>query len=65
MSFRQLDFQRFDEAGNYALNEEYILSYLYSDGWTERLLKFTIFTDIYYECKGQISFYNRNKISQK
>lgn len=27
MRFRQLDFQRFDEAGNYALNEEYILSY--------------------------------------
>ena len=65
MSFRQLDFQRFDETGNYALNEEYVLSYLYSDGWTERLLYFKIFIDIYYECKGQISFYNRSKTSQK
>ncbi|WP_394774395.1 hypothetical protein [Flavobacterium sp.] len=61
MKFRQLDFQKFDDKGNYALNEEYIFSCWLSDGWTDRLLSFNIFIDIYYECHGEICFYNRQK----
>lgn len=60
MSFRPLDFKKI-VAGKYVLNEEYLLSYSYSDGWTDRLLSFSMFIDIYYEYRGEISFYNRKR----
>ncbi|KAF2513404.1 hypothetical protein [Flavobacterium foetidum] len=57
MGFNRLEIQRPDESGWYVLDEEYLLSYIYSDGWTERLLRFEIFVDIYYECRGEIGFF--------
>lgn len=69
MSFRQLDFQKIDDTGKkFALNEEYILSYIYSSGFSRNLLRFSLFVDIYYECKGEISFFHydwRTKKSKK
>jgi hypothetical protein len=59
MNFKQIDIQKFDSTGNFILNEEYVLSYKYSDGWTERLFSIAFFVDIYYECKIDLSFYLR------
>ncbi|OOV17530.1 hypothetical protein BXU10_15705 [Flavobacterium sp. LM4] len=60
MNFKQIDIQKFDSTGNYVLNEEYVLSYIYSDGWTERLFRIAFFIDIYFDCKIDLSFYLRN-----
>lgn len=60
MNFKQIDIQKFDSTGNYILNEEYILSYNYSDGWTERNFNITFFIDIYFDCKIDLSFYLRD-----
>lgn len=60
MKFKQIDIQKFDSTGNYVLNEEYILSYIYSDGWTERSYRIAFFIDMYFECKIDLSFYLRN-----
>ena len=57
MNFKQIDIQKFDSTGNYVLNEEYILSYVYSDGWTERKLRIAFFIDVYFDCKIDLSFY--------
>ncbi|MFB9077508.1 hypothetical protein ACFFLS_18590 [Flavobacterium procerum] len=57
MGFNRLEIQRFDESGYYVLDEEFLFSCIYSDGWTERLLTFEIFVDIYYECRGEICFF--------
>jgi len=65
MSFNRLEIQRPDESGYYALDEEYLLSCIYWDGWTERLLRFEIFVDIYYECRGEIGFYTKEKESKE
>lgn len=61
MNFKQIDIQKFDSTGNYVLDEEYILSYTYSDGFTDRLFNITFFIDIYFDCKITLSFYLRNK----
>ncbi|MBN9338073.1 MAG: hypothetical protein J0I88_09545 [Chryseobacterium sp.] len=60
MKFKQIDIQKFDSTGNYVLNEEYILSYGYSDGWTERSFNIAFFIDIYFDCKIDLSFCLRN-----
>ncbi len=61
MNFKQIDIQKFDSTGNYALNEEYILSYIYSDScWNERFYNIAIFVDIYFDCKIDLSFYLKN-----
>ncbi|WP_343589764.1 hypothetical protein [Flavobacterium sp.] len=65
MGFNRLEIQKPDESGYYVLDEEYLLSYIYSDGWTERLLRFEIFVDIYYECRGEIAFYAGEKDSKE
>jgi hypothetical protein len=38
MKFNPIEIQRIDSTRNFKLDEYYILSYLYSDGWTERSL---------------------------
>ncbi|MDQ6529469.1 hypothetical protein [Flavobacterium sp. LHD-85] len=65
MGFNRLEIQKPDESGYYVLDEEYLLSCIYSDGWTERLLRFEIFVDIYYECRGEIGFYSGEKDSKE
>ncbi|WP_278020339.1 hypothetical protein [Flavobacterium ginsengisoli] len=65
MGFNRLEIQKPDESGYYVLDEEYLLSCIYSDGWTERLLRFEIFVDIYYECRGEIAFYAGEKDSKE
>lgn len=59
MAYNQLDFQKIDSTGKkFALNEEYILSYIYWPGFSHNLLVFSVFIDIYYECRGHISFFH-------
>ncbi|VXC15595.1 conserved hypothetical protein [Flavobacterium sp. 9AF] len=65
MKFRQIDIQKFDSTGNYILNEEYILSYDYSDGWTERSFRIAFFIDVYFDSKIDLSFYIRNLKKKK
>ncbi|AWI26771.1 hypothetical protein [Flavobacterium pallidum] len=61
MTFKQTDVQKFDSSGNFILAEEYVLSYLYSDGWTERLLSIGIFIDIYYASKIDLNYYLKSE----
>lgn len=61
MNFEVLDIRRVDTTGNFKLNEDYILSYDHSDGWSERLLSLGIYIDLIFECKVQIRFYPRNR----
>ncbi|SNR82969.1 hypothetical protein [Flavobacterium sp. ov086] len=60
MNFEVLDIRRIDDTGNFKLNEDYILSYDHSDGWSERLLSLGIYIDLIFECKVQIRFYTTN-----
>ena len=60
MNFEVLDIRRIDDTGNFKLNEDYILSYDHSDGWSERLLTLGIYIDLIFECKVQIRFYTTN-----
>lgn len=57
MKFNQIDIQKLDESGYYSLDNQYLLSYNYSDGFTERLLNVDIFVDLNYTCKIDLRFY--------
>lgn len=65
MKFNPLDYQRPDATGNFVLDEEYLFSCTYRDGWTRRLLSFRLFIDVYYECWGEIAFCIREKESKR
>lgn len=65
MSFNAIEIQKIDQTGNYHLNELYLLSYTYTDGWTERALRVAFYIDIYFNCKINSSYfipnYKKNK----
>ncbi|WP_428231772.1 hypothetical protein [Flavobacterium sp.] len=60
MNFALIDIRKVDSTGNFKLNEDYILSYDHSDGWSERLLSLGIYIDLIFECKIAISFRKKN-----
>ncbi|OMQ08690.1 hypothetical protein [[Flexibacter] sp. ATCC 35103] len=60
MNFELIDIRKVDSTGNFKLNEDYILSYDHSDGWSERLLSLGIYIDLIFECKIVISFRRKN-----
>ena len=65
MSFKKIDIQKFDSTGYYVLHEDYILSYSYSDGLTERLYSIDIYVDVIFECKIDLRFYKWDKEESK
>ncbi|MEN2402478.1 hypothetical protein GKZ90_0021995 [Flavobacterium sp. MC2016-06] len=63
-NFKILDIRKIEE-GKYKLNEDYIFSYDYSDGWTERLLHVCINIDILFECKIEVRFSRDYRIKEE
>lgn len=64
MNFNVRDIRRIDK-GKYILHEDYLLSYDYWDGWTERFLRMGIYIDIIFECKVDINFSKTDKDREK
>lgn len=57
MEFDNINIQKIDSTGNYRLHDDYILSYEFSDGWTERSLRVSFYIDLIYDCKVDICYY--------
>lgn len=64
MKFNPIEIQRIDSTGNFKPDEYYILSYLYSDGWTERSLSANFYIDIYCNSKIEFNFSKWNTVKE-
>lgn len=62
MKFNPIEIQKIDSIGNFKLDEYYILSYLYSDGWTDRSLSASFYIDIYCNSKIELNFFKWNTV---
>lgn len=56
INFKLKDIQQLDATGYYVLHPDYLLSYRYSDGFTERLLRVDIYIDVLFTCKVNLEY---------
>lgn len=54
--FDPQDIQQLDATGYYVLHADYLLSYRYSDGFTERLLRMDAYIDGLFICKVNLEY---------
>jgi hypothetical protein len=59
VEFNPLDIQYIDASGYYTLNPDYVLSYSYRDGFTERLLSLDIYVDVLFTCKVRVDYHKK------
>jgi len=56
INFNPKDIQQLYATGYYVLHPDYLLSYRYSDGFTERLLRVDIYIDVLFTCKVNLEY---------
>lgn len=54
--FNPKDIQQLDATGYYVLHPDYLLSYRYNDGFSERLLRVDIYIDVLLTCKVNLEY---------